>query len=282
MSLLRAGNARPSQVQFELSHGATPSRLTALYPFPLLVPIAGVVGVGVNVERLYYMQVGANQWFGKIEKYWITKTNDGGYQLHLEAIDLRDELWSNVVFAQINMIDEFDGSIYSIVDITATGNQAWGSQDWFNQRPNFGYIAPKQIVEWLFGVAGFDVSYSAAALNVLNIADYTSTPWTSSIYNVYNIDWNLGIKVGQAVEEILEKLGLQFTVDMDVPPDIDSKLVHITLIGDADYPGVGWEALSANEVEDGEGLQTDVDTHLYVVGEKNLYELTDHPLVPAW
>lgn len=255
------GDCTITSCEFSKGHGTTPTRCTAT-----------IAGYGNKTRDSWWdVQISGSLWSGIVRDCQHRKSEGGGWETVIRAVDMRDYLWSETVFGQVNMIDDLTGEVYSI-----TGS------NWASQTPNaVGYIYPRTLIGELLGLITkkrFTAEYSSAALQILRATE--SDDWRNSRYNVFGLDWNTGAKVGAAIQQVLESLGLQC-----VPKPRHStsdQCLRITVIGEQDYPFLEWEGQYAVESETGEAVQEDVDTGVTIVGERDIYEFTDAPLEPAW
>jgi len=143
------------------------------------------------------------------------------------------------------------------------------------QTPYYGRIPVGTLIQWLAGLCGFKVEYSPESQERIALSD--SSSWENARWNVFNLDWMTGTKVANALTQVLDALGLQVTMRMDW-----TRTLYVTRIGEIQYPGLIWEGVYATETEDGEAVQDDADTGVWIVGDRDLYEFTDLPYEPDW
>jgi len=255
---VRNGNNWIERISFTKAHGAAPQQCEIYTPFPA----ASISGSQVDVL------VSSSRWTGNLVDVQAVINNGEGRGSILTAVDFRDFLFDHTVFAKFNMIDENTGEVYTEVDLDVHPDDAD-----FN---DLGKIYAYEIISWLSAIAGFTVTYSTNAQDLLRAEAQSS--WENSRYNVYNIDWSAGIKVGAALDQICELLGIQMTILFD-----GTRHLRFTVkgIGDIEDMLVNLTTFIVSGRE-GLALQPDVDTGLWVVGDRNRYEYRGIFLYPAW
>lgn len=249
------------------------------------------------------INIGGFNWRGYVKDLRQVTSEDSGRTTRVVAIDMRDDLFNITVFARINMIDERTGEVWSTIEAlpeTVSQARTWFITDfddpvrstvlldeipdrfmqqeadtWLNQDVTLEKVYPSEVIQWLLALAGFKPRYSARAAAVL--ASTKGSTWRDSRYNIYNMDWNTGVKVAQALDEINSRLGLQ----MHYLHDKD-RTMKFTKIGEQNHAFLPYNGTYAVQHEDGKAVQDDVDTGVWVVGERNLLQWTKIPLVPAW
>lgn len=249
------------------------------------------------------INIGGFNWRGYVKDVRQVTSEDSGRTTRVVAVDMRDDLFNITVFARINMIDDRTGEVWSTIEaLPETMSQArtWFITDfddpvrstalleeiperflqqeadtWLNQDVTLEKVYPSEVIQWLLALAGFKPRYSARAAAVLSSTK--GTTWRDSRYNIFNMDWNTGIKVAQALDEINSRLGLQ----MHYLHDKD-RTMKFTKIGEQNHAFIAYSGLQAVDHEDGKAVQDDVDTGVWVVGERNLLQWTKIPLEPVW
>lgn len=227
---------------------------------------AEMVCVGTLTPALkeeMWLTIGGTTWFGRVKGYQ-TRTSAAGVVTNLKLIDNRDKLMETVYFGQFNMRDE-DGLWYHLFP----GN-SWTYQERFypgiwidgelvgQSQP----LPPATILSFLLSGIGF--TYQAMSESIQSMLDSTLSPCRE-------LDWNLGKKHGLALLEICDNLGLNFAIGEDP---------NVILLG---RKGTKVEFLSGNFKEYAEGLeQILTDDRVTVIGDPNLYEITDAPLTQDW
>jgi hypothetical protein len=154
----------------------------------------------------------------------------------------------------------------------------WRSYDpagWILQTPTIGHLAPGPLIQWLCALAGFRCEFSTEAETRLALA--SDPDWMAARYNLFDLDWGMGIKVHAALTEVCERLGIQMTIRMDW-----TRTLFFTRIGEPDYPPFPIDPTLAISSEMGDDIQPDVDTGVWIVGDHDLYEFVDLPLIPDW
>lgn len=249
------------------------------------------------------INIGGFNWRGYVKDLRQVTSEDSGRTTRVVAIDMRDDLFNITVFARINMIDDRTGEVWSTIEAlpeTVSQARTWFITDfddpvrstvlldeipdrfmqqeadtWLNQDVTLEKVYPSEVIQWLLALAGFKPRYSARAAAVL--ASTKGSTWRDSRYNIYNMDWNTGVKVAQALDEINSRLGLQ----MHYLHDKD-RTMKFTKIGEQNHAFLPYNGTYAVNHEDGKAVQDDVDTGVWVVGERNLLQWTKIPLEPAW
>lgn len=256
---IRNGNSIIKSCNYTLAHGSAPQ------PFDCIVPYLVAIAQG------HYMQflLSGSNYFGIVTDVKECVDEDGGLYSAISGVDRRDELYSKVVFAKINTIDESDGSVYS----------EFAPENPFIRElePEDSRVFAGELIQWLIEQNGFSATYSTRADRILN-AESQDRGWEDSRYNLFNIDWTDGIKVGPALDQICESLGLQLTV-----LDGNSKTLRFSVRGVAELEDFQWStgALAVSR-RIGRSVQPDVDTGVWIVGEKSVIEFKGVPLVPDW
>ncbi len=256
---IRNGNSIIKSCNYSLAHGSAPQGFDCIVPYL------------TAIERGHYMQflLSGSNYFGIVTDVQECVDEEGGLYSQISGVDRRDELFSNVVFAKINMIDESNGSIYS----------EFSDENPFIREldPEDGRVYAVEIIEWLCSQKDFTPVFSTRADRILN-AESKDRGWQDSRYNVFGIDWMDGIKIGPALDFICESLGLQFTV-----LDGLSKTLRFSVRGVAELEDFQWStgALAVRR-RIGRSVQPDVDTGVWIVGDKSVIEFTGVPLEPDW
>jgi hypothetical protein len=168
-----------------------------------------------------------------------------------------------------------DSSQISYFDLVPEFFRSADPNGFILQTPYYGRIPAGTLIQWLAGLCGFHVEYSSESQVRINLSD--STSWESARWNVFNLDWGTGTKVANALSQVLDALGLQFTMRMDW-----TRTLYVTRVGEIQYPGLIWEGVDATATEDGFAVQDDADTGVWVVGDRDMYEFTDLPYEPDW
>lgn len=277
---IRNGNALIERASFSKTHGATPTQAEMSFT----AVAAATIGARIALD------IGGSTWCGNIVEV-VTEKNEGVGQItRVKAHDTREVLMSQSVFAMLNMLDRKTGQVFCILDdafLTALNNLGYISGQQLGQESGrwqmlkqfrvWDFIYPQTVIEVLLNMVGFTKPiYSTEAKAVLNNAAGQS--WLSSKNNIYGLDWSMGNKVGAALTQICELLGLQFTLDSGSL----GLTLKFTKIGERSYQGIEWAGIYAPESTQGQALQTDVDTGVWIMGERDVWELQKVDLVPAW
>lgn len=240
------------------------------------------VRAGAEVQ----IQIGGNTYYGVIVKREKAVRQQTGYQVKFLLADTRDRLDDDNVFAQFNMISQ-DGEVYHTLP------NDWNDQrltimratklDWQNRFRDAGVVrrvavggctrllSAAEILDWLASYLNFTWSATPVALSYLE----TGKP--------PNLDWNNGTKGSQAIQEVLEFSGAQFTTYGNLH-------LHITQPGVPEN-GIQWDVLTddAKLCAVGSGysqasLGQELNTkgrRVILLGARNRYQFV-HPMLPGW
>jgi hypothetical protein len=167
-----------------------------------------------------------------------------------------------------------DPTAFTYANLMPLSVRSYDPSGWLLQRPRFGYMNAQDLVQWLAGLRGFRCSFSDGAQARMDVADYQT--WQSARYNLYNLDWNAGQRIGAALTDVLDKLGLTVCLRMD-----EVRTLYIHIPGEQDVANIQWGNTLAADHTEGYAVQP-VDTGVWVIGERNLYEFTQLPLIPDW
>ena len=212
---------------------------------PAIVPLATLT-----------IQVGGHTFYG-LCKTVVPKLSTDGISLLQEFVDNRDLLQWDDVFGAFNMSEhrivngQFIRRYWHLLPADyATGNRTY---------TNTPYTA-RQILDYLFE------------------ANTVLTPWTR-IYHpfldetpVFTLDFSNGIKLGAAVVQITEALGLVFTL-MGGP-----YVLVWALKGVGALPAI---PANADNLRSGQAISPN-PTQVTVVGDRNKYQVLQCPMQPDW
>ncbi len=257
----RLGNAYIESVNYSLAHGATPSTCEIHFSRQ----------ANIVTDQPVSVYVGGSQWHGRVVDARDVRNGNVGLITTVNAIDYRDDLAGRTIFGQFNMIDPDDGTIYQINDYS---DGEYGINNWQNQVAVQKHMSPRDIITILCQLSNFYPEFSATVEDILYDA---GADWRSTIYNVFNIDWNTGVKIHAALQEICTRLGIQFTILMNV-----DRVLRFTVIGEQDYPDISWEGVFAVQSEVGVAANPEVDTGVWIVGDRQLNQLFEQPCSPSW
>ena len=156
-----------------------------------------------------------------------------------------------------------------------------------------GVIYPRDLLDWLCSLAGFNTAYDEEALARLTATEGVS--WKETMYNVYNIDWQSGVKVAQAIQDVADRLGLifnpysegvgdQLTGSLSTIMDTNFNTIRFNVQGYSSHPDFPWgNSLPYTESQSyGEAVNPDYATGVWILGESDRYEFRNVPLIPAW
>lgn len=217
------------------------------------IECVGTLSPAVGEEM--WLTLGGTTWFGTVKGYQTKTSVRGGVTTTLRLVDNRDVLMRSYIAAQFNMQDS-DGKWYCV----------YPGSDWLYQQRTYttlqSRIYPANIISYILQYTGF--SYEVTSVDVAYLL-------LSKDNTCHNLDWNLGRKRGLALLEVCDRLGLHFTI---------GRTPATVLIG---RKGGITNFLSGNFTDHAEGQeQSLIDDRVTVVGEPNIYELTDVPLYKDW
>ncbi|MBE7466769.1 MAG: hypothetical protein HS116_25140 [Planctomycetes bacterium] len=276
---IRHGNALASSASFTKAHGVQPTTCEMQTLTPAIL----------RMREKFVVNIGGSNWQGFVSDVRQVTREGLGRATRIAAIDIRTDLFSVTVFGKFNMIDSYNGEVYSILERTPNLDLArrYGTvneipqffldipaNNWVNQGITLDKVYPRSIVRWLSALCGFRISLSEEAEDRFRSTENSN--WLTSRYNVYNIDWNTGIKAGAGLDQILQALGLQVHV---LPA---GRTLKFSVPGEGNYALATWSGIGSEGSEDGQAYQSDVDTGVWIVGERNRLEWTKVPAEPAW
>lgn len=270
----------PDKVSFSFVHGPQPG--------------SGEVEFEGDVDAFragqeIYLNIGQNTFYGIVVKKERSVRVDSGYSVKYFLADNRDRLLDDLVFGQFNMVTQ-DGDLFHVFPIhweqqKQTIIRAVDKSDFTKlirdpakvRRANIdiaGCTKPftsAELLDFLAGYFNFAWDASPVALKMLKAA----RPW--------NMDWNGGTPVGQAIQDVLNFSELQFTV-------YGNLLIFITVTGYTENT-IQWELLKSNEAlcNIGSGFsQTNLGQELnskgrrlILTGSPNKYQFI-YPGLPGW
>lgn len=206
-----------------------------------------------TLDEEMWLTLGGTTWFGCIKGSQV-KTGADGVTTSIRLVDNRDTLMQSCVFGQFNMQDA-NGRMYHV----------FPGADWIYQRKSYAFplgIGPVFVMTYILSGTGFGVVASSDSVYNLLV---------NASYIIPNLDWNQGKKRGAALLEICDLLGLHFAIG-DNPQAL--------FVG---RKGESVEYLSGNFFEHAEGTErVFADNRVTVIGDPNIYELTDVPLYSDW
>lgn len=151
-------------------------------------------------------------------------------------------------------------------------------------------IYPRDLLDYLCAMCGFKTAYTPSAYDRLKSTE--GVDWKTSVYNIYNLDWSNGIKVGAAIQTICDALGLICSPTNEVlPGDIlpfgetphDFNTIRFYVQGAIKNSLFSWDDVTDyNHHDIGEAIQNDVDTGLWIIGDQDRIEFKRVRLLPAW
>jgi hypothetical protein len=305
LPLIRNGNVYIESCSFSKNHGATPTQLKAQYEALSNVALSTAFGIGI----------GGSVWWGSVIDSHVRKSGSVGRVTELTCNDDRELLQSQMVFCQLNQIDRKTGKIYTILDdafvkalvelnyITqGVANNEYGKWGFLRQFEPWDIIYPQTVIRVLCHLAGFAPPiFSAKTREILGstaavLANQDIQGTIIATNNFFGIDWQMGEKCGSALSHICDLLGLQFTLtELALTPNKPQPRLSFFQIGEASYQMVPWsppppgppqvpdpQSTGAEESTQGTALQTQVDTGVWIMGERDVWELNQLDLVPAW
>ena len=284
LPLLRQGNIYIERASFSKTHGATPTQCN--------VSFEAVANVALGSD--FGIDIGGSTWIGRVINNHVHKSAGVGKVTELTCNDVRELLQSQDVFCQLNQIDRKTGKIYTILDddfvdalvalgyiSQGTADDEYGKWEFLQQFETWDIIYPMTVINVLCYRAGFSAPiFSTKARNILNatasvLANTDIQGTLQATNNFFGIDWMLGEKCGSALAHIADLMGLQFTL-----VEGEHRLVFYQ-IGESAY-GIEWQGVYAEETTQGQALQTQVDTGVWIMGERDVWELNKVDLVPSW
>ena len=288
--LLRQGNVYIERCAFSKTHGATPTQCS--------VSFEAVANVSLGTD--FNIDIGGSTWMGRVINNHVHKGASVGKVTELTCNDIRELLQSREVFCQLNQIDPKTGQVYCILDdnfvdaLVALGYISQGEADnqygkWeFLQAftgvdmvgVQWDWIYPRTVIEVLCYLAGYERPiFSSQARTILaNSASSLDGGLAATVQasnNFFGIDWQMGEKCGSALAHIADLMGLQLTL-----VEGEYRLAFYR-IGESSY-GIEWQGVYAEETTQGTALQTQVDTGVWITGERDVWEMQKVDLVPAW
>ena len=260
MATERKGNALLKSAQCAWRNGISPGTGTFVYNEEVHVPVG-----------LYQrVQLGDLSWCGIVEGA-PTAMNEGvGKITTVVGVDITDDLQRAMAYARFNVRDDY-GRLYCIMP-----------DDWEMQTRTYSGTTMWGIIYGLAFAAGFNVSLSPYA--AMNIRVGSSTYFDDSNPPspcAWDMDWNDGQKVGTALLEICDKLGLQFTT----AHSRSSSVLYISQKGEFDSGGIlfaGYQGDMATEGTWGKQLNRAVDTKIDVIGKEEIHEVQNVTLDAGW
>lgn len=256
----RTGNALLKSAQCSWRNGISPGGATFVYNEEVHVPVG-----------LYQrIQLGDLTWTGIVEGAPTAMNETVGKITTVTGVDLTDDLQRAVCFARFNSRDD-TGRLYCIMP-----------EDWDMQTRTYQGTSMWGIVFGLAFAAGFGVAFSPYAAINLRIGSATrfndSSPPSPC---AWDLDWNDGQKVGTALLEICDQLGLQFTT----AHSRDSSVLYFSMKGEFDSGGIlfaGYQGDMATEGTWGKHLNRAVDTKIDIIGQEAIHEVQNITLKEGW
>lgn len=242
--------------------------------------------IDAEVGTTYSAQLGDIYWFGLCTSARSFMNERGGMYSVVAGIDVADDLQHATAYGMINCRGD-DGKLYTILP-----------HDWRSQTKTFRGVHAWALLIALCDEAGFAKVFSSAVHDLLNPPGSVEGPvgnfdltsesvWfddddvDSSESYVWGLDWNDGTKVGTALLEVCEQLGIQFTAYHTG----ESRGMWFTTKTEGD---VGY-LLSGGDLDDnavsaewGDDLDTSVPTAVDIVGGRAIYEVSHITLDKGW
>lgn len=274
------GNGCPERVSFGRVHG--PAAAVGY------VEIADNVTVPMGTPGM--LQVGPATYYGFVTKIEKSQNPESGNRTVIRMVDWRDRLQDNFVFGAFNM-QEDDGRFWHILPIDWLDQiKTWVTRQ-FTQL-DFNRLQAGVAEDRLLKQLGANGLYSPATLMNL-LAKAFDFKWTAEQRALevmkrtrpLNLDWNAGLKVGDAIEMLLGKVQLQWTCtgmrDMLITARgwTDNSYVTAFAQGMANVCQLGAEEGSIGQELNESGRR------VIIVGEPNRYEYTfpcKQNWNPAW
>ena len=226
------GAVCPTAAEFGRVHGVSPARGTVSFKGAFMARPAEPVTV----------QIGQSVFYGMAIKGEVQQSAKDGNHTTFSLVDMRDRLSDLNHYAQYNMVD---------------GSGTWWHiypNDWKAQRQTFVYDiqdinafrASQNIADDINTLTGADGLLSAMTLLnhfarignfTISFTDGADQKLTTSYPE--NLDFNSGVKIGECIQQIIQRYGIRFTAWGDLH-------LHFTQMGIAD--GELERAISAGEV----------------------------------
>ena len=266
----------PNKIQFGRVHGTSPATGSVECDGSYSLPLGSVQA----------LQIGAATFYGIVVKNEVMQTATETLQVSkVSFVDWRDRLHDNHVFGAFNMEDE-DGRFYHItpenwaIQRKTFINRELDQQDWNQVQAGMGaqlevlacteLLSAATLIDFLAILKDFTWTASPIALQVLENA------------RPENVDWNSGIKVVDAVQQLCQKNGLQWTV-------LGERFLHITLRGTSEDAFINCFLNGGCTICDIGGDSGSVGQELndrgrkaLVVGDFNRYEYTAFACKANW
>ena len=255
----------------------------------------------------YSCQLGPLLYRGTAESVRSQMNERDGTVTTVKCVDATDVLQRETVYAVFNMRDG-KRRLYSVLPDQVISNGLLPPTiitDWSTQTRTYRGVHAWKIIAYLADLVGMQVVYSPnAKAQILwpTVADFEAyhadepappphdgTYWiqfdVDDVYQahsyVWGLDWNNGKKVGNALLEVCDQLGIQFTCALSGVMDT----LYFTAKGEEDmgsalYAGyLGDYAVSGSW---GVDLNLRVDSLIEIIGDQAIHEVANVPLVPAW
>lgn len=270
----------PNKLSFGRVHGTQPAVGTLEFDGTVVFPLGSVNSI----------QIGAATYVGMvIRNEEIFNTQNVESTSKIVMVDWRDRLKDTHIFCAFNIQDN-DGRFYHI----------WPGENWEKQkkifvnreleRADWDEVQRGTIEEWeTLGEVGLLSAYTlmnyfANAYNFI----WTASPLAYQILErsrPENLNWNSGTLVASAIDSMLGKNGLRFTVfgvnqmHITIRGFTEDSFVNPFLVGDADICTIG-----ANSGTKGQELNAK-GSRAVVIGDRNKHQFNFvcHPSWnPAW
>ena len=225
---------------------------------------------------------------------------DDGFSTQIQAVDHRLKLMWDMVYCQFNQVEvRADDPATPGIDrqrrFAHILPDFGGSPDWTQQKVTYTTepYSASEIIDWLL---------SADSVQ----QDWTAEPHDDQDAPVLGLDWNMGTKLGNALQELAERQGLVFTFSNDGTAGgggLSSGGLSGGVLSDFDGPdagvgsGGGGGGLHLYFERKGEGTVpsppahstarrdgtslTNLDEHITAIGDRNLFQDIVE-IVPDW
>lgn len=266
--LVFGGMSCPEKISFSRVHGPAPGSCD--------VDLTGAQQA--QAGSLQTIQVDGASFVGYVIGVQVSQTDEEGYTTHIKLVDAREKLYGHTTACQLNMLDSV-GRWYHIIpsewkfqtkrylsEVDLTGQ----SESEPSADCNGGLFSAYTILNLLSGSYGFSLDASSNAARQLK----STKP--------INVDWNNGIKVIEAIDEIVSYCGLQFTaygnlnIYVSRRGDVDDPMSALLLLGSSNICSLP----NATKASNGSELN-DKGNKAVVVGGMNRFEFSIK-CKPSW
>lgn len=253
----------PLSVDFGYHHGPNPVLARLVFPGEITVPVAFP----------FWMYIDNAFWAG----YTVSATYDStAKNTTIEAVDWRDRLHDPHIFAAFNM-QESDGRTYHILPPHWETQQRTYISRELDQQDFFAFqnLPADAVIQATVG--------KLSLYSVFTLFNWIGRTWNFQVFvdpflakimqNTFptNLDWNGGVKVIDAVQQLCDKVNSQFTA-------INMNQMYVTLRGFSQNPFTnsvlnGFNTCTLGSSRSSLGFQLhDRGRRIVLQGDRNRYE----------